>query len=100
MYPSEFRLSGPGPSRKERIDMAIGRFDWETLELLGQEERIARLKCRAAELCGCLGSRELEGQHPDIIEAFWRTIVESGEKSCGSRTGARLFRETFPIPTD
>jgi hypothetical protein len=59
-------------------------FDWDELEYCTQEERIAKLKSRVKELGGDFNSTfEAPDAPPEILEQFWRNVVEFEERDRG-----------------
>lgn len=73
-------------------------FDWDELEFLSQQERIERLKQRAAELSGGdMTTLEKEEAPADVIEQFWRNVVQFEEREQGLG-GVGLPPVQFPDP--
>ena len=59
-------------------------FAWEELEFCSQEERIAKLKQRVEELSGVEPTTfEAADAPPEVLEGFWRNVVEYEERGMG-----------------
>jgi hypothetical protein len=76
-------------------------FDWEELECCTQQERIAKLKQRVIELGGSPEfSFEAPDAPPEILEQFWRNVVEFEERELGLIPSVVLPPLEFPDPKD
>jgi len=75
----------------------IKAFKWDELEFCSQEERISRLKQHVDQIVGHERvSFEAPGTPPEILEQFWRRIVEYEEKQLGFSQTASLPPVDFP----
>jgi hypothetical protein len=76
-------------------------FDWSELDTCTQEERIAKLKRRAMELGGTpTASFEAPDTPLEILEQFWRNVVEFEEREMGLIPSVSLPPLEFPDATD
>jgi len=74
-------------------------FDWEELEFCTQEERIAKLKQRVEELSGAEPTTfEAAEAPPEVVERFWRRVVEYEERDMGLMPSISLPPLEFPEP--
>jgi hypothetical protein len=72
-------------------------FDWEMLEFYTQEARIRMLKQRVEALVGTEATTFVAPDAPlDIIEQFWRNVLEYEEKDQGLVPSATLPPLDFP----
>lgn len=76
-------------------------FDWDELDTLSQAKRIERLKERAEELAGEeIVGWTAEDASPDIVEQFWKNVVQFEEQEQGLRAKHLLPPLDFPNPAE